>query len=79
IVVELETESLASWLGSIEGRALLEGQLGPSVSFRNRTYPIVLEYLPIHMQLEQNDFLRKIEQENHLPTDSLSSIRWIKP
>lgn len=79
IVVELETESLASWLGSIEGRALLEGQFGPSVSFRNRTYPIVLEYLPIHMQLEQNDFLRKIEQENHLPTDSLSSIRWIKP
>ncbi|KIK41500.1 hypothetical protein CY34DRAFT_761526 [Suillus luteus UH-Slu-Lm8-n1] len=79
IVVELEMESLVSWLGSIEGRALLEGQLGSSVLFRNRTYPIVLEYLPIHMQLEQNNFLCKIKQENHLPTDSLSSIRWIKP
>lgn len=31
------------------------------------------------MQLEQDGFLRNIEQENHLPTDSLASIRWIKP
>ncbi|KAG2739998.1 hypothetical protein P692DRAFT_201661475, partial [Suillus brevipes Sb2] len=79
VVIELESERLALWLGSTEGRALLEGQFDSAVSFRNRTFPLVLEYLPIHMQLEQPEFLRKIEQENHLPPDALTSIRWIKP
>lgn len=79
VVIELESERLALWLGSAEGRALLEGQFDSAVLFRNRTFPLVLEYLPIHMQLEQPEFLRKIEQENHLPSDVLVSIRWIKP
>jgi hypothetical protein len=79
LVVELESEHLTLWLGSTEGRALLEGHFDSAVSFRNRTFPIVLEYLPIHMQIEQTEFLRKIEEENRLPTDTLSSIRWIKP
>ncbi|KIK34516.1 hypothetical protein CY34DRAFT_97858 [Suillus luteus UH-Slu-Lm8-n1] len=79
LVVELESEHLALWLGGVEGRALLEGHFDSAVSFRNRTFPIVLEYLPIHLQIEQTEFLRKIEEENCLPTDTLSSIRWIKP
>lgn len=52
VVVELESERLALWLGGTEGRALLEGQFESAVSFRNRTFPLVLEYLPIHMQIE---------------------------
>jgi chaperonin cofactor prefoldin len=79
IIIELDSECLALWLGGIEGRALLEGQFDSAVLFRNRTFPLVLEYLPIHMQLEQPDFLCKIEHENHLPSNTLSSIRRIKP
>ncbi|KAG1866693.1 hypothetical protein F4604DRAFT_1927966 [Suillus subluteus] len=79
IVIELETEWLAAWLGSTTGRALLEGQFDSTVSFRIRTFSIVLEYLSIHMQIEQEGFLRKIEQENQLPSNTLTSIRWIKP
>lgn len=51
-MVELETERLVDWLGSTEGRALLEGQFDSDISFRKRTFPIVLEYLPIQMQLK---------------------------
>lgn len=79
IIVELETESLAKWLNNQPGRSALENHLDISVSFRQRQYPLVLEYLPIQMQIEQDDFLRQIEQENQLETNTLASIRWIKP
>lgn len=79
IVVEMETESLAMWLNSPSGRAALEGSLDSPVSFRNRTYPIVIEYLPIQLQIEKDDFLRGVEQDNNLSEGALSSIRWIKP
>lgn len=79
VAAELNTEELATWLRSPTGRALLEGQFESTVSFRSRTFAIVLEYLPIRLQLDDAEFLRHVETENSLPTDSLTSIRWIKP
>lgn len=79
IVIELETEALANWFKSPEGKAALENNLEKPVSFRQRYYPLVLEFLPIHLQIEREDFLRSIEQEDHLPPSSIASIRWIKP
>lgn len=54
-------------------------QLDNTVSFRPRTYPIVAEYLPIHLQIDKEDFSRRVEIDNYLPEHSISSIRWIKP
>jgi len=79
IIVELENELLASWLRGPIGGPSLESQFDTAVSFRKRTYPIVIEYLHIQMQIEQDGFLRNIERENHLPEHSLATIRWIKP
>lgn len=39
----------------------------------------MLEYLSIHLQLDDTNFLHQVEAENDLPADSLTSIRWIKP
>ncbi|KAG1721590.1 uncharacterized protein EDB91DRAFT_1064336, partial [Suillus paluster] len=74
IVVELESESLAKWLNSPTGRTALESNMESAVLFRNRTYPIVAEYLPIHLQIDKEDFLRKIENNNNLSSGSLISI-----
>ncbi|KAG1809791.1 uncharacterized protein HD556DRAFT_1223821, partial [Suillus plorans] len=79
IIIELDSEPLASWLRDPTGRTLFEGQFDATVSFRFRTYALVLEYLPIQLQLGDEQFLHRIEDENQLPTDSLTSIRWIKP
>ncbi|KAG2739062.1 hypothetical protein P692DRAFT_20756824, partial [Suillus brevipes Sb2] len=79
IIAELESESLASWLNNPPGKTALESHLDIDVSFRYRSYPIVLEYLPVKLQIEHEDFLRQIEKENELPPLSLASIRWIKP
>ncbi|KAG2031397.1 hypothetical protein BDR03DRAFT_875981, partial [Suillus americanus] len=79
VVVELSTEELANWLRSPTGRALIEGQFESTVSFRTRTFALVLEYLPIRLQIEDSGFLWHVESKNSLPDDSLTSIRWIKP
>jgi hypothetical protein len=75
----MENENLASWLRGPIGRTSLESQFDTTVSFRKRTYPIVIEYLPIQMQIENESFLRNVENGNNLPMNSLATIRWIKP
>ncbi|KAG1724571.1 uncharacterized protein EDB91DRAFT_1062758, partial [Suillus paluster] len=79
ILVELESESLASWLQDSIGRALLEEQFDTTVLFCKYTFALVLLYLPIQMQIEHEGFLRKIKNKNNLPANSLATIRWIKP
>lgn len=79
LVAELESESLAKWLNNPSGRDALENHLNLTVSLRQRLFSLVLEYLPIQTQIEQNDFLRRVEHENQLPANTLASIRWIKP
>jgi hypothetical protein len=79
VIVELESEDLAAWLRTPEAKAWLEGQFDSTVSFQTRTYTLLLEYLPIHLQIYDENFLDGIMNENQLPPDSLTSIRWIKP
>lgn len=79
IIIELESERLASWMRDPTGRALFEAQFDTEVSFRKRTFALVLEYLPIQLQIEQEEFLRNVENENNLPDHSLATARWIKP
>ncbi|KAJ8591730.1 hypothetical protein M405DRAFT_711533, partial [Rhizopogon salebrosus TDB-379] len=79
IIVEMETESLASWCRSPNGRTAFEEHLESTASLSNRTFPIVLQYLPIQTKIEQAGFLRLVEKENSLPEHTLTALRWIKP
>ncbi|KAG1824334.1 uncharacterized protein BJ212DRAFT_1245283, partial [Suillus subaureus] len=79
LVVELESELLVSWLNNPTGKAALESNLDLAVLFCRHTYPIVLEYLPIQLQIENEVFLKQVEQENNLPLNVIANIRWIKP
>ncbi|KAG2757242.1 hypothetical protein P692DRAFT_201673802, partial [Suillus brevipes Sb2] len=79
ILVELDNETLATWLRKPSNRTAMASRLGPTVSFRSSAYPLVIEYLPIQTQINNDAFLRAIEEENKLPEHSLISIKWIKP
>ncbi|OAX30833.1 hypothetical protein K503DRAFT_704746, partial [Rhizopogon vinicolor AM-OR11-026] len=79
IIVEMETEGLATWCRSPDGRTAFESHLGSPASLSNRTFPIVLQYLPTQTKIEQVGFLQLMEHENSLPENSLAAIRWIKP
>jgi hypothetical protein len=71
IIVKLDNERLASWLWDPVGRTLMEG-------FHKHTFALVLEYLPIQLQIENEGFLQAVKDENDLPANSLAIIRRIK-
>ncbi|KAJ8586811.1 hypothetical protein M405DRAFT_689627, partial [Rhizopogon salebrosus TDB-379] len=79
IIVEFDNDTLATWCRSPEGRTIFESNLDSTASLSNRTFPIVLQYLPIQMKIEEVGFLRQIEIENTLPEHSLNVLCWIKP
>ncbi|KAG1788584.1 uncharacterized protein HD556DRAFT_1215180, partial [Suillus plorans] len=79
LIIEVDNEQLAGWLKGPTGRVLLESHLDSTASIRDRTYPIVVQFLPISYEIECDNFPRHIEAENHLPPNSIASIHWIKP
>lgn len=79
LIIELDSENLANWLRSPVGRLALESHLDSTAYIRDRTYAIVAQYLPIALDVTREDFPRLIERDNHLPPNSIASIRWIKP
>ncbi|KIK38870.1 hypothetical protein CY34DRAFT_44129, partial [Suillus luteus UH-Slu-Lm8-n1] len=79
LIVELDNENLAGWLKGPTGRLLLESHLDSTACIRDRTFSIVIQFLLITYEIERDDFPRHIEAENHLPPNSIASIRWIKP
>ncbi|KIK47993.1 hypothetical protein CY34DRAFT_27466, partial [Suillus luteus UH-Slu-Lm8-n1] len=79
LLVELDNEVLATWIRKLINSKALTSKLGPTVLFRSSAFPIVIEYLPICIQIESEQFLRMTEKENNLPENSLINIKWIKP
>lgn len=75
LMVEMESDSLATWLRKSINRTALTNKLGPTVSFRSSALPVVIEYLPIRTQITDEDFIRATEKENNLPENSLISAR----
>ncbi|KAG2046651.1 hypothetical protein BDR06DRAFT_828182, partial [Suillus hirtellus] len=78
VIVELDSEELAEWLQGPSGCTLLKEQFESTILFCSCTFALVLEYLSIHLQLKNIDFLRHVEAKNDLLADSLTSIWWIK-
>jgi hypothetical protein len=79
LIIEFNNEHLVKWLRDTEDKTLLTEYLGPSTSIHKQTYPIVAQYLPINLPIEDETLLHKIEKDNNLPNKSIESMRWIKP
>ncbi|KAG1816666.1 uncharacterized protein BJ212DRAFT_1299436 [Suillus subaureus] len=78
-IIKLKTKSLASWLHEMTSKEALTKHFGNTVSFHTHTYPIVAEYLPIQLQIQDDTFLHSVEQDNNLLINSIVTTCWIKP
>lgn len=48
-------------------------------NIKERTYPIVVPFLPITLDTNDPSFNCQVKTKNDLPTNSMDSARWIKP
>ncbi|KIM62965.1 hypothetical protein SCLCIDRAFT_63544, partial [Scleroderma citrinum Foug A] len=79
VLYEVDSEDTVAWLRSPEGQRLFASKFGTEISLAYRPFSVLIEYVPIALELENPNVHRDIERRNNLPTRSIRSARWIKP
>ncbi|KIK33068.1 hypothetical protein CY34DRAFT_29868, partial [Suillus luteus UH-Slu-Lm8-n1] len=79
LIIELDSEHTVHKLKDHTTRKTFLHALENSVLFKDRTYTLVVQYIPVNLLIECPGLLRLIEKKNHLENEALVSMRWIKP
>ena len=79
VLLEMDSESAAGWLNVPVTRASFLNQFAPNASFKERAFPIVVQFVPLHFKPDKAPEIRQVEKDNGLPDGSLLRARWIKP
>ncbi|KIM59690.1 hypothetical protein SCLCIDRAFT_125620, partial [Scleroderma citrinum Foug A] len=79
VLYEVDSEDTVTWLRSPEGQHLFASKFGTEISLASRPFSILVEYVPIALELENPNAHRDIERRNNLLTGSICSAHWIKP
>ncbi|KAG1840200.1 hypothetical protein DFJ58DRAFT_640250, partial [Suillus subalutaceus] len=79
LIIELDSEATVNRLKVEATQQRFLQALDSSVIFKDRTYTLVVQYIPVNLLIERTGLLRLVEQKNHLETNSLISMHWIKP
>ncbi|KAF8874452.1 hypothetical protein CPB84DRAFT_1667273, partial [Gymnopilus junonius] len=66
VVLEMETEEAANWLRKAEVRKAFEKNFGGSAVIKDRSYNIVVEYLPASLKETLVGSIKVIENDNNL-------------
>ena len=79
ILVELTTAEAAMWIRTPEIRLEILKALNMPANIKNRTFPIIVPFVPITTPIEDVNWIRTVEEENSLSLGAIDSIKWIKP
>ena len=79
ILLETDSEEAAAWLDSPGNKASFLNQFAPDAALKPRTYSLVIQFVPLHFQPDNDSDLRDIETVNQLPSNAILRARWIKP
>ena len=79
ILYEVDSSQTADWLRSPDGSRAFVSKFRSNVMLATKPFPILLEYVPIRLDIDDPSSLRDIERKNTLPTGTIKSARWIKP
>ncbi|KIM67414.1 hypothetical protein SCLCIDRAFT_58163, partial [Scleroderma citrinum Foug A] len=69
----------ADWLRSPDRARAFISKFGSNVMLATKPFPILVEYVPICLNIDNSSALRDIECKNALPIGTIKSARWIKP
>jgi len=78
LVLELPSTEAVKWIKDPLRKANFLRKLDGKARIKDRLFNVVVPFVPVFTDLSDPDIQRKIEQENGLPEDSVSSIKWIK-
>ncbi|KIM52385.1 hypothetical protein SCLCIDRAFT_46563, partial [Scleroderma citrinum Foug A] len=79
LLYEVDSEETVTWLRSTKGQQAFAAKFGTKVSLASKPFPVITEYIPVRLAIDDTNTLREMERENDLLVNTIHSIRWIKP
>ena len=77
-IIELPTLEAATWIRDPTRKLALTESLGGDIQVKDRTYNLLISFVPITTRIDNNKTLRNIEQDNDIPRNSIIQMKWIK-
>ena len=77
-ILELNNSEAAAWLKDPTRKRAFLDHLGGKVQVKERSYQLVVPFLPITVKTDDSATLRAIERESDLTTHSITRMKWIK-
>ncbi|KIN93752.1 hypothetical protein M404DRAFT_170381 [Pisolithus tinctorius Marx 270] len=78
ILLEFNNQEAVAWIKEPANKMTFLAKLGGDVAIKDRHYNIVIPFLPITTETDNQDMLRDMENENNIPQGSIARIKWIK-
>lgn len=78
-VIQMLNEDAAKY---IKQQVVKEGfinALDPSAIMKDRSYPVIIQFVPLTFNPSDQNQIQQLEQENGWESDSVTMARWVKP
>ncbi|KAG2130233.1 hypothetical protein DEU56DRAFT_955912 [Suillus clintonianus] len=78
-VIEMTTAEAAEFLKKNTVKEELIKKLDPKAVFKDRGYPVVIQFVPLTYDPDNQNHIRELEAENNWEEGTITLARWIKP
>jgi hypothetical protein len=79
ILVEFNDRVTAEWFRKPETMKQFLEMFDTHATYKPRTYPVVLKFIPIPYNIEDPDNLRELEESSGCKSGDIAYAKWIKP
>ncbi|KAG2147780.1 uncharacterized protein EDB93DRAFT_1085371 [Suillus bovinus] len=80
MVIELTTKEAATLIHSnTDIKNELTRNLNPEATFRERTYSLIVLFMPVSYDPSNKDNIKQLEKENEWNEGAISMAHWVKP
>ena len=78
VVLELDTEEAAAWVLDGEVRKVFERNFGGSARLVDKSFQVVVCFLPVTLRDTLAESLARIEEDNCVATGTITKCKWLK-
>jgi hypothetical protein len=79
LLLEIDSSEAADWLRTRENRDRLLTNMGLGACIKDRTYQVILQFVPTQFDPTNNLQMRLIEEQNGIAPNTILKAEWIKP
>ena len=79
LLLELNSDEAAAWLKSEDVIASFLENVGSGTSIKNRTYQVIVQFVPVAFDPANDEQVRTYEEHNNITSGSVAKMEWIKP